>query len=99
DRRAMERDELHRVVDILNEALKSKRGVAALEELKNRFSAPASNAAQQGESTPRRAAREAVESYLRMATAGDAQAADQGIREYAALVERQYALAVRHSRD
>ena len=50
------------------------------------------------ESTPHRTAREAVETYLQRAIAGNADAAEQSIRAYAALVARQHELAVKHSR-
>jgi len=50
------------------------------------------------ESTPHRTAREAVETYLQRAIAGNADAAEQSIRAYAALVARQHELAVKPSR-
>jgi hypothetical protein len=93
ERRARERDELRQVVDIFNAVLPSSSGIPALEELKTRFGAFAAPQ----ESTPHRAAREAVDSYLRAATASNADAILQRLRDYAALVQRQYELAVRHS--
>jgi hypothetical protein len=94
ERRAGERDELRRVVDTFNDVLQSKHGVAALQELKDRFAM----ATGPQESTPHRTAREAVETYLQRATVGNREAAEQSIRAYAALVARQYELAVKHSR-
>jgi hypothetical protein len=93
DHRAAERDELRRVNEIFTDVLKGERGMAGLEQLSSRFSTSSRD-----ESVPHRAAREAVETYLRAARTGNVEAADRSIREYAALVERQYALAVRHSR-
>jgi hypothetical protein len=93
DRRAAERDELRKVSEIFTDVLGRLRGLPALEELSNRLST-----SPQDESTPHRAAREAVATYLRAARAGGVDAADRSIREYAALVEREHALAVRHSR-
>jgi hypothetical protein len=93
DRRASERDELHRVIETFADVLASGRGIAALQELKRRF-----DVSVQEESTPHRAAREAVESYLRRTTAENADQIEQLLRQYIALVERQHELAVRHSR-
>jgi hypothetical protein len=92
-RRAVERDELHRVVETFNDVLASGRGISALQELKRRFDVSVPE-----ESTPHRAAREAVESYLRRATAENANQIEQLLRQYAAVVERQYEVAARHSR-
>ena len=92
ERRALERDDLRGVVETFNAVLGSHRGIAALQELKRRF---ASSPAQ--ESTPHRAAREAVDSYLQRATAENADQIEQLLRGYVALVERQHELAVRHS--
>jgi hypothetical protein len=93
DRRAIDRDELRGVVDTFSGVLSSQHGIAALQELKRRFAA--SSPAQ--ESTPHRAAREAVDSYLQRATAENADQIEQLLRGYVALVERQHELAVRHS--
>jgi hypothetical protein len=95
ERRAIERDELGGVVQTFNGVLGSQRGIAALEELKRRFAA----SSPQQESTPHRAAREAVDSYLQRATAENADQIEQLLRGYVALVERQHALAVRHSQQ
>jgi hypothetical protein len=94
ERRAAERDELRIVADTFNTVLQSKHGVAALQELRERFAM----ATGPQESTPHRSAREAVDTYLQRATAGNADAAEQSIRAYAALVGRQYDLAAKHSR-
>jgi hypothetical protein len=94
ERRAGERDELRMVVDTFSNVLQSKHGVAALQELRDRFAI----ASGPQESTPHRTAREAVETYLQRATVGSADAAEQAIRAYAALVARQHELAVKHSR-
>ena len=93
ERRAIERDELHRVIGTFADVLASGRGIPALQELKRRFDVSAPE-----ESTPHRAAREAVESYLRRVTAENADQIEQLLRQYVALVERQHELAVRHSR-
>jgi hypothetical protein len=93
ERRAVERDELHRVIGTFADVLASGRGIPALQELKRRFDVSAPE-----ESTPHRAAREAVESYLRRVTAENAEQIEQLLRQYVALVERQHELAVRHSR-
>ena len=69
--------------------------MAALQEIKRRLAA--SSPAQ--ESTPHRAAREAVDSYLQRATAENADQIEQLLRGYVALVERQYQLAVRHAQQ
>jgi hypothetical protein len=93
ERRAVERDELHRVIGTFADVLASGRGIPALQELKRRFDVSAPE-----ESTPHRAAREAVESYLRRVTAENADQIEQLLRQYVALVEGQHELAVRHSR-
>jgi hypothetical protein len=93
DRRAAERDELHKVVNIFNAVLPVKRGAAALEELTSRFSASAAPE----ESTPHRSAREAVDAFSQKALAGSADEADQSLRTYAAFVQRQYDVAAKHA--
>lgn len=93
DHRQRERDELHRVVDAFNTVLESQRGVAALEALKRRLAVSGDGQ----ESVPHRAAREAVDAYLSQATPGNDDATDRAARTYAALVARQYALAVKHA--
>jgi hypothetical protein len=95
ERRASERDELRGVVETFKGVLGSQRGIAALEELKRRFAA----ASPAQESTPHRAAREAVDSYFQRATAENADQIEQFLRGYVALVERQLELAVRHSQQ
>jgi hypothetical protein len=93
ERRAIEREELHRVIGTFADVLASGRGIPALQELRRRFDVSAAD-----ESTPHRAAREAVESYLRRVTAENAEQIEELLRQYVALVERQHELAVRHSR-
>jgi hypothetical protein len=95
DRRALERDELHGVVEAFTSVLSSQHGIPALQEIQRRLaiSSPAQ------ESIPHRAAREAVDSYLQRATADNADQIEQLLRGYVALVQRQYDLAVRHAQQ
>jgi hypothetical protein len=95
ERRVIDRDELRGVVETFNTVLDSRHGLEALQELKRRFAA--SSPAQ--ESTPHRAAREAVDSYLQRATTENADQIEQLLRGYVQLVERQHELAVRHSQQ
>jgi hypothetical protein len=94
EHRIRERDQLREVVQVFDAVLPSTRGIAALEELKRRFSAPA---APSDESTAHRAAREAIDAYLQRTTAANADAVDQLVRKYADVVRREYDLAERHS--
>jgi len=93
DHRASERDELKKVVDTFNATMQAKRGVAALEELKQRFAAIAG--AQ--ESVPQRTAREAVEVWLQKAAGGAEGQIDESVRTYVAFVTRQYEAASKHA--
>jgi hypothetical protein len=93
DKRVLERDELRKVVDAFNAVLPSKRGAAAIDDLKSRLSA--SSGAE--ESTPHRSAREAIDAFAQKAAAGNADEADQSLRTYAAFVQRQYDVAVKHA--
>jgi hypothetical protein len=94
ERRAAERDSLARVVAAFHDVMGSTPGTpAALQELKRRFAAGAGSAA---EPTPERSAREAVAEFLRQASQNEDQAA-QALRQYAAFVERQHDLAVKHA--
>jgi hypothetical protein len=95
ERRQIERDDLRAVVDIFSAVLPSTTGLPAFEELKRRFANPP----QRSESTPMRSARDAVDSYLKVATLDNADALTQPLRSYADLVQRQYELAVRHSQQ
>jgi hypothetical protein len=95
ERRQIERDDLRAVVDIFSAVLPSTTGLPAFEELKRRFANPP----QRSESTPMRSARDAVDSYLKVATLDNADALTQQLRSYADLVQRQYELAVRHSQQ
>ena len=92
DHRIAERDELRKVVDIFNAVLPTEQGAAALQELKMRFS----GMAQDDESTAYRSAREAVSAFAQKA-AVNADEADHSLRTYAAFVQRQYDVAVKHS--
>jgi len=93
DHRVVERDELRGVVETFAGVLGSQHGMAALRELKRRFAA--SSPAE--ESTPHRAAREAVDAYLERATSENADQIEQLLRGYVGLIERQHELAVRHA--
>ncbi len=95
ERRRMERDDLRSVVDVFGAVLPATTGMAALQELQRRFA----SGFQRPDSTPVRAAREAVDAYLKVATPENADALVQQLRAYADLVERQYELAVRHSQQ
>jgi hypothetical protein len=92
--RARERDQLKEVVAAFDAVLPSAKGLTMLEELKKRFVAvsPA------GESTPHRAAREAIDANMKRATPSTADAIDGLVRKYADIVKREYDLAARHSR-
>jgi hypothetical protein len=89
--RAAERDELKKVVDIFNAALQTHHGAAALQDLRQRFSASGE------ESVPYRTAREAVESWMQKACAPEDQV-EQSIRTYVAFVTKQYEAAAKHAR-
>jgi hypothetical protein len=93
DKRVLERDELRSVVDAFNAVLPSKRGAAAIEDLKSRLSA--SSGAE--ESTPHRSAREAVDAFAQKAAGGNEDEADRSLRTYAAFVQKQYDVAVKHA--
>jgi len=92
-KRRAERDELKRVVDIFNTVLPAQHGAAALEELKRRFDAGATNE----ESVAHRSARQAVDAWLqRSRTAGDEET-DRSLRNYVAFVSKQYEVAAKHA--
>jgi len=94
EQRVRERDQLKEVVDVFNAVLPSSKGIAALEEMKKRFAATSGQ-----ETTPHRAAREAIDAYLQRANASNADAIDALVRKYADIVKREYDLAVQHSRQ
>src|SRR5262249_13367234 len=97
EHRAAERDALKKVVDAFHAALQSRHGKAALQDLKARLGPTSAE-----DVTPHRAACNAVDEFLRKADAGSAESeeqADRSMRTYAAFVERQYDVAVRHSRQ
>jgi hypothetical protein len=91
-RRTAERDALRHLVDTFRTVLPGTSGVAALEDLKTRLAASASD------ETAQRAAVEAVDKFLQQAKAGAENDADQALRKYAAFVERQHDVAVKHAR-
>src|SRR5262249_23727859 len=93
--RAAERDSLKRVADTFQSVLGAKKGKAALEELRARF-AQGAGVGSDKEPTPERSAREAVGQFLRQAVQNEDQA-DASLRQYAAFVQRQYELAVKHA--
>ncbi|MEO8258150.1 MAG: hypothetical protein ABI868_12460 [Acidobacteriota bacterium] len=96
ERRGIERDDLGAVVEVFMAVLDSQHGMPALQEIKRQLAAGSSPGA---ESTPHRAAREAVDSYLQRATAENAEQIEQLLRGYVKVVERQYELAVRHAQQ
>jgi len=93
EQRAKEREQLRAVVDAFRTALAAKRGTAALTDLEQQLRAGADE-----DSTPRRTARDAVETFLRKARSGDEEGADRSARAYADFVAKQYDTAVAHSR-
>jgi hypothetical protein len=90
-RRVAERDALQAVVSAFSDVLGSAQGEAALDALRERLSAIAARA----ESTPTRAALDAVDTYR--TRGGAPEAIDQSLRAYADFVGRQHALAVKHA--
>jgi hypothetical protein len=91
DRRATEREQLRQVAEAFRTVLASKRGRAALEDLRQRLQSG------NDESVPRRTAREAVDALLQKAKAGSEDDADRSVRTYADFVIRQYETAVAHA--
>jgi hypothetical protein len=79
------------VVDAFNDVLPARHGAEALTALRERFAA----LAQRDESIPCRAALEAVQTFQQKAGAEEI---DNSLRTYAAFVQKEYALAERHSR-
>jgi len=92
DRRATEREQLRQVADAFRSVLASKRGTAALEDLRQRLLRSGID-----ESAPLRTAREAVDALLQKAKAGSEDDADRSVRVYADFVARQYETAVAHA--
>jgi hypothetical protein len=90
-RRAAERDAFQNVVEAFSEVLGTLHGGAALDALRDRLSAIAARA----ESTPVRAALDAVRTFRSQGAAPEA--VDQQLRTYAAFVARQLELAVKHA--
>lgn len=93
ERRATERDALRSVVGTFDAVLEGMRGKAALQELARRFRAPSDAA----ETDPHRAAREAIDSYLRRTTTANDDEIDRLLRGYVEVVRREYQLADRHA--
>src|SRR5262249_31681228 len=88
--RAKERDALKAVVDAFNDVLPARRGAAALAALRDRFTA----LAQRDNSIPCRAALDAVQAFQQKTSAEEI---DNSLRTYAAFVQKEYALAEKHS--
>src|SRR5262245_5811445 len=95
DKRAMERDELEKVVATFDAVLPAQKGVAALEELHRRFAASAGAA----ESTPHRSAREAVDAFLQKEKAPTPEDTEHALRTYVDFVRKQRDLAVKHAQQ
>jgi hypothetical protein len=93
DHRAVERDQLRAVAEAFRTVLATKRGAAALTDLKQQLQAAGGQ-----DSVPRRTAVDAVEALLRNAQAGNEEAADRSARAYAEFVSKQYDAAVAHAR-
>ena len=91
EHRATEREQLRQVADVFHTVLASKRGIAALEDLRARLRSGID------ESEPLRTAREAVDALLQKAKAGSEDDADRSVRTYADFVARQYNTAVAHA--
>ena len=91
-RRAAEREAFQAVVEAFNEVLGRLHGEAALDALRDRLSAAAS-----ADSTPVRAALDAVQAHRDRISAPEA--LEESLRTYAAFVARQHALAVKHGQQ
>jgi hypothetical protein len=91
DHRATEREQLRQVADAFRSVLASKRGMAALEDLRQRLQSGTD------ESEPRRTARATVDALLQKAKAGSEDDADRSVRTYADFVAKQYETAVAHT--
>jgi len=88
--RAKERDALKAVVDAFNEVLPSKHGGEALTALRERFAA----IVQRDQSVPCRAALDAVQAFQQKTNAEEI---DNSLRTYATFVQKEHALAEKHS--
>ena len=91
DHRATEREQLRQVADAFRSVLASKRGMAALEDLRQRLQSGTD------ESEPRRTARATVDALLQKAKAGSEDDADRSVRTYADFIAKQYETAVAHT--
>ena len=89
-KRVKERDALRSVMESFIDVRRSQHGPAALDALRERFTA----LLQRDESIPCRAALDAVQHYSRTASA---EQIDQSLDTYAAFVTREYDLAVKQS--
>ena len=90
DHRRAERDQLRAVSQAFDEVLQTHHGPAALHALESQLSGG-------DDSVPRRTARDAVAAYLAKAQNASDDALDQQLRQYAAFVKKQYALAATHA--
>jgi hypothetical protein len=90
-RREKERDALGAVANAFRDVLRSQRGVAALDALRDRLT----TIAQREQSLPCRAAIDAVETYR--SKSADPAAIDQSLGTYAAFVAREYEIALKHA--
>jgi hypothetical protein len=88
--RAKERDALKSVVDAFNAVLPAKHGADALSALKERLSALVA----QNDNVPCHAALDAVQAYEKKAQPDQT---DSSLRTYAEFVNKEYALAEKHS--
>lgn len=95
DKRAVERDELDKVVKTFDGVVPAQKGVAALEELHRRFAVDAGPS----ESTPHRSAREAVDAFLQKAKAPTPEDTEHALITYVDFVRKQRDLAVKHAQQ
>ena len=91
DHRATEREQLRQVAEVFQTVLAAKRGIAALEDLRERLRSGIDD------SEPLRTAREAVDALFQKAKAGSEDDADRSVRTYADFVAKQYNTAVAHA--
>ena len=88
--RAKERDALKAVVDAFNDVLPAKHGAEALAALQDRLTALVTR----DDNVPCHAALDAVQTYEKR---GQADQVDQSLQTYAEFVNKEYALAQKHS--
>jgi len=87
--RVKERDALKAVVDAFGDVLRTKHGSEALAALKDRFTA----LVEHDDTVPCHAALDAVQAYAKK----EGKDIDESLRTYADFVNKEYALAVKHS--